>query len=58
MTSTPDDSHSSSAPAVPSMASQPFFDRFTERQMVIFVLLIGALLYLPFAGSYGLFDPW
>jgi len=26
--------------------------------MVIFVLLIGALLYLPFAGSYGLFDPW
>jgi 4-amino-4-deoxy-L-arabinose transferase-like glycosyltransferase len=33
-------------------------DRFTERQMVIFVLLFGALLYLPFAGSYGLFDPW
>jgi 4-amino-4-deoxy-L-arabinose transferase-like glycosyltransferase len=58
MTSTTDDSPSTSAPAVPSVASQPFFDRFTERQMVIFVLLIGALLYLPFAGSYGLFDPW
>ena len=26
--------------------------------MVLLVLLIGALLYLPFAGSYGLFDPW
>jgi 4-amino-4-deoxy-L-arabinose transferase-like glycosyltransferase len=35
-----------------------FLDRFTERQMVLFVLLIGALLYLPFAGSYGLLDPW
>lgn len=35
-----------------------FFDRFTERQMVIFVLLFGALLYIPFAGSYGLLDPW
>jgi len=35
-----------------------FFDRFTERQMTIGVLLFGLLLYLPFAGSYGLFDPW
>jgi len=62
MTSTTDDSPSLPAPAVPSAASRPafdrFFDRFTERQMIIFVLLIGALLYLPFAGSYGLFDPW
>jgi 4-amino-4-deoxy-L-arabinose transferase-like glycosyltransferase len=33
-------------------------DRFTERQMTIGVLLFGLLLYLPFAGSYGLFDPW
>jgi 4-amino-4-deoxy-L-arabinose transferase-like glycosyltransferase len=72
MTSTPDDNSSTlaSADTVPPPAdtiavledpiapSRPFFDRFTERQMVIFVLLIGALLYLPFAGSYGLFDPW
>jgi 4-amino-4-deoxy-L-arabinose transferase-like glycosyltransferase len=56
MTSTSDDSNSVPAPAAPIAAG--FFDRFTERQMVIFVLLIGALLYLPFAGSYGLFDPW
>jgi 4-amino-4-deoxy-L-arabinose transferase-like glycosyltransferase len=35
-----------------------FLDRFTERQMTIGVLLFGLLLYIPFAGSYGLFDPW
>lgn len=26
--------------------------------MIFLVMLIGVLLYLPFAGSYGLFDPW
>jgi 4-amino-4-deoxy-L-arabinose transferase-like glycosyltransferase len=26
--------------------------------VLLLVLLVGALLYLPFAGSYGLFDPW
>jgi len=26
--------------------------------MVFLVMLFGLLLYLPFAGSYGLFDPW
>jgi 4-amino-4-deoxy-L-arabinose transferase-like glycosyltransferase len=35
-----------------------FFDRFTERQMILLVMLFGVLLYVPFAGSYGLFDPW
>ena len=44
--------------ALPPTAPTAFLDRFTERQMVLLVLLIGALLYLPFAGSYGLFDPW
>jgi 4-amino-4-deoxy-L-arabinose transferase-like glycosyltransferase len=59
MTSTTDQS-TASAPATATApgASAAFFDRFTERQMVIFVMLIGALLYLPLAGSYGLFDPW
>ena len=56
MTSTTDES--TSRPTAAATTSPNFFDRFTERQMVIFVLLIGALLYLPFAGSYGLFDPW
>jgi 4-amino-4-deoxy-L-arabinose transferase-like glycosyltransferase len=35
-----------------------FLDRLSERQVVLLVLLVGALLYLPFAGSYGLIDPW
>jgi 4-amino-4-deoxy-L-arabinose transferase-like glycosyltransferase len=35
-----------------------FFDRFTNWQMTVGVLLFGLLLYVPFAGSYGLFDPW
>lgn len=35
-----------------------FWDRFTERQMALFVILFGLALYLPFAGSYGLWDPW
>ena len=58
MTSTTDESKPIPTVVAPPAASASFFDRFTERQMVIFVLLIGALLYLPFAGSYGLFDPW
>jgi 4-amino-4-deoxy-L-arabinose transferase-like glycosyltransferase len=35
-----------------------FFDRFSERQMAWLVILFGLLLYLPFAGTYGLWDPW
>jgi 4-amino-4-deoxy-L-arabinose transferase-like glycosyltransferase len=35
-----------------------FLDRLTERQTTAAVLLLGLLLYIPFAGSYGLFDPW
>jgi 4-amino-4-deoxy-L-arabinose transferase-like glycosyltransferase len=53
---TSDDSKPSPPPAAVTTGS--FFDRFSERQMVIFVMLVGVLLYLPLAGSYGLFDPW
>jgi 4-amino-4-deoxy-L-arabinose transferase-like glycosyltransferase len=35
-----------------------FWDRWSERQMALFVILFGLALYLPFAGSYGLWDPW
>jgi 4-amino-4-deoxy-L-arabinose transferase-like glycosyltransferase len=35
-----------------------FLDRFSERQMTLLVILFGLVLYLPFAGSYGLWDPW
>jgi 4-amino-4-deoxy-L-arabinose transferase-like glycosyltransferase len=33
-------------------------DRLSERQMLLLVTLFGILLYIPFAGSYGLWDPW
>jgi 4-amino-4-deoxy-L-arabinose transferase-like glycosyltransferase len=35
-----------------------FLDRFSERQVTLAVILFGLLLYLPLAGSYGLWDPW
>ncbi len=35
-----------------------FFDRLTDRQMTMLVIVTGLLLYIPFAGSYGLWDPW
>jgi 4-amino-4-deoxy-L-arabinose transferase-like glycosyltransferase len=41
------------APAEPG-----FLDRLSERQTILLLLLFGILLYLPFAGAYGLFDPW
>ena len=46
------------AKVVAGSTSAHFFDRFTETQMTVSVLLFGLLLYLPFAGTYGLFDPW
>ena len=33
-------------------------DDWSERQTGLFVVLIGLLLYIPLAGSYGLYDPW
>ena len=39
-------------------AATSFFDRFSERQMALFVILFGLLLYIPLAGTYGLWDPW
>jgi 4-amino-4-deoxy-L-arabinose transferase-like glycosyltransferase len=45
-----------SAPAPSGAAS--FFDRLSERQMTLLVIAVGLLLYLPLAGTYGLWDPW
>lgn len=36
----------------------PSLEALSERQTSLLVLAFGALLYIPFAGSYGLFDPW
>jgi 4-amino-4-deoxy-L-arabinose transferase-like glycosyltransferase len=54
------DAPPSSAPApVADPAPGPsFFDRFTERQMSLLVILFGLALYIPFAGSFGFYDPW
>ncbi len=42
----------------PSPPPRPWLDRLSERQTVGLLLLFGLLLYIPFAGSYGLWDPW
>ena len=44
------------SPAPPGGAS--FFDRLSERQMTLLVIAVGLLLYIPLAGTYGLWDPW
>jgi 4-amino-4-deoxy-L-arabinose transferase-like glycosyltransferase len=47
------------SPAAPEAPRAPgLLDRLSERQMALVVILIGLLLYIPFAGSYGLWDPW
>src|SRR3954466_6464265 len=46
------------APAAVSPTSSTFLDRFSDRQMTLFVILFGLALYVPLAGSYGLYDPW
>jgi 4-amino-4-deoxy-L-arabinose transferase-like glycosyltransferase len=53
-------SEPSAAPPEPAPAppAPSFWDRFTERQMTVLVILFGLLLYIPFAGSYGFYDPW
>ena len=39
-------------------ARRGLLDRLSDRQMSLLVVLIGLALYIPFAGSYGLWDPW
>jgi len=45
-----------STPPPPDRAG--FFDRLSERQMTLLVISVGLLLYIPLAGTYGLWDPW
>ena len=35
-----------------------FLSRLSEWQMSVAVVLLGLFLYVPFAGTYGLWDPW
>jgi 4-amino-4-deoxy-L-arabinose transferase-like glycosyltransferase len=39
-------------------AGTGIFDRLSERQMTLLVIAVGLLLYIPLAGTYGLWDPW
>jgi 4-amino-4-deoxy-L-arabinose transferase-like glycosyltransferase len=36
----------------------PTLDELGERRVGVLVILVGLLIYLPLAGSYGLYDPW
>src|SRR3954467_12014504 len=46
------------AAALPAPGRPGFFDRFSDAQMSLGVILFGLLLYVPLAGTYGLSDPW
>lgn len=46
------------SPAPGPSTSRGWLDRLSERQTTWLILLFGVLLYVPFAGSYGLWDPW
>ena len=45
-------------PVVPVGSSGGVFDRFSDAQMNVGIILLGLLLYVPLAGTYGLTDPW
>src|SRR5664279_880297 len=58
---TPEETTNASVPAVADARRAPWsvlLERLSERQMIVLVILVGLLLYLPFAGTYGLWDPW
>lgn len=46
------------SPVSPPSPRNGVFDRFSDLQMNLGVILFGLLLYVPLAGSYGLSDPW
>jgi 4-amino-4-deoxy-L-arabinose transferase-like glycosyltransferase len=39
-------------------AGKSWLARLTDRQVTLMVIALGLLLYLPYAGTYGLWDPW
>src|SRR4051812_19354662 len=48
----------STAPTDAVVPAPGLLARLSERQASLLVILIGLLLYVPLAGSYGLYDPW
>src|ERR1700690_2027210 len=57
-----DSPSSAESPVEPELPTVPpaggFFARFSELQIQLGVWALGLLIYVPFAGTYGLFDPW
>src|SRR5258708_2585439 len=55
-----DPARGSSPTSAPSPAWWRGFslDQLTQRQVAWGVVLLGLLVYVPLAGSYGLYDPW
>ena len=56
---TPDES--AKATPITSVANPPtagWLDRLSDGHMVLAVIACTLLLYVPFAGTYGLWDPW
>src|SRR5205814_2207172 len=44
--------------ATRTMSLLGILDRLTDVQMSLLVIAIGLIIYIPFAGTYGLWDPW
>ncbi len=57
MTSLPDPVVTSTGP-LNGRAGTSWLSRLSDAQAAWLVVLIGLLLYLPMAGTYGLWDPW
>jgi len=55
---TPEENPGKSSPVSADPTAGSWFDRLSERQMTLLVIAVGLLLYIPFAGTYGLWDPW
>jgi len=47
-----------SVTVLPSVGRQSWLDRLSDAQMAWLVIGCGLLLYLPLAGTYGMWDPW
>ncbi|MES1172192.1 MAG: glycosyltransferase family 39 protein, partial [Bacteroidota bacterium] len=56
--SSPPESAVPAAPAAPAARAATWLERPSDWQLALLVIAGGLLLYLPLAGTYGLWDPW
>jgi len=50
--------HGKSDPTIAAPLGTGFLARLSDTQMSLGIIGLGLALYVPMAGSYGLFDPW